>query len=225
MPQHLQLWRGDTTAKLHVHDFRTEGIVTKQLLGGDPDYVRREGLWQAVQDHIKPVCRTEQQFCRTSSFLSFTADYETAKRFAKGPERRELIPCADYDEQAVIFELSLKEIVPLDQPHVYRFGYACNYALARPNSRRPEAFGESQLVRCEFCELGSRVHSLILIDTSNFLTEYPAMAARCDALDCAKHDAEWLVLPTDYVPRLQGYQSRIPLADLWRVHLFRFANI
>ena len=143
MRRSLQLWRGDKTAKLHVHDFRTEGIVTKQLLGGNPDYVRREGIWKAAQDHIAPFCPTERQFCETSSFLSFTANYEVARRFAKGPEQRELISCTDYEEQAVIFELNLVEVIPLAQPHVYSFRYACNYALARPNSRRPEAIRES----------------------------------------------------------------------------------
>ena len=189
--------------------------------------MRREGLWKAAQDHIAPFCPTERQFCETSSFLSFTANYEVARRFAKGPEQRELIPCTDYEEQAVIFELNLAEVIPLAQPHVYGSSYACNYALARPNSRRPEAIRESQLVRCEFCESGSKPHSLILIDSSNFLAANPAMAARSDALACAKRDDEWLVLPSDYVPRLQGDRcqslsptsgtyncSALPMSDL-----------
>lgn len=224
MGPRLQLWRGDKTAKLHVHDFRTEGIVTKQLLGGDPDYVRREGLWKAVQHHIVPSCPTERQFCETSSFLSFSANYEAGRRFAKGRTENELIPCADYEEHAVVFEMNLDQITPLDHLHVYGFSYSCNYALARPNSRRFEAIHESQLVRCEFCDLGPELHTLILIDTPNFLTANPTMASKPDALACAKRDAEWLVLPTDYLPRLQGYQSRIPLADFWHAKLFRFAG-
>jgi hypothetical protein len=64
----------------------------------------------------------------------------------------------------------------------------------------------------------------LLIDVFPFLTADPTLQARPGALEKAGLDEEWLILPTDYVPRLRGFQSRIPLSRVWRAHLYRFAN-
>src|SRR5438046_2348284 len=103
----MKIWRGDQVAKLHVGDFRTEGIVTKQLMGGDPDYVDRAGVWTAAQAHVAPVCSTEKEFRAKSSFLSFSTSRKVALKYASGSGTKKLQPCLDYQEDAVVFELEI----------------------------------------------------------------------------------------------------------------------
>ncbi|HVM62009.1 MAG TPA: hypothetical protein VMV72_14200 [Verrucomicrobiae bacterium] len=223
----MKLWRGDTTNttnKGYVHEFRTEGIVTKQLLNGDPDYIQRRRLWEAVQDHVAPCSEAQDYFSATSSFLSFTSSEEAALRFAAGPQRNKLVPCADYEETAVVFELNLRQMKETARPHVYIFHYTCNYRLVKPNSPHPSSARVASLVSCEFCNSAPKEHTLLLIDVPGYLRANPNSAARADALACSERDSEWLVLPVDYVARLNGFQSRIPPADFWRARLFRTAT-
>jgi hypothetical protein len=87
----MRLWRGDQVSKLHVGDFRTEGIVSKQLLRGDPDYVSRTGLWRAAQAHVAPLFSREKVFYEKSSFLSFSASRDVALTYASGPRKVKLV--------------------------------------------------------------------------------------------------------------------------------------
>jgi hypothetical protein len=227
----LLLWRGQ---KLIPHDprtalFRTEGILSRLPAGGDPTYVTRVGIWGAAQHHVKPVGMTEEQFYRTSSFLSFSESRDTALRFAVGNPPRELLPCPEYFEEAVLFELDITARRDTGTPGVFLLQYFCDYDLVRPNLPTEDEAYSALEVSCEYCAEKRRLHTLLLINVSHFLKAYPNSGTRQKALEYAISDQEWLVYPIDPIARLKsdhphdpGYEGRLPVSPIWRYHLYRF---
>jgi hypothetical protein len=213
---HQFLWRGQKVSPRGFCLFRTDGITTRQMDGGDPAYVRRAGLLPAILAHIQPRDGGEEAFLRTSSFLSFSASEEVAKKYAVGRSAKRLIPCAVYGEDAVIFRLEASGRRELQEKGLFEIAYDCDYSLSRPNSRGPGEEETARAVSCEYCGDGRKRHRALLVDVVMFLEDHPGKRTRPDALESAIRDQEWLVYPADYVGRLKGYQSRVPLSKIWK---------
>jgi hypothetical protein len=219
------LWRGQRISPRGVGFFRTEGIITKQMDGGDPAYVRRAGLLSAILAHVRPRDEGEERFLRTSSFLSFSASEAVAKKYAAGRAGGQLVPCEAYDEDAVIYRLDTLHRAQLEGNGLCELIYDCDYSLSRPISRDPLEEGTARAVRCEYCLHGKRQHRVFLVDVAEHLRCHPAHVTRADALDSAERDEEWLVYPTDYVARLKGFQSRVPLARIWNAFGYQLSSV
>lgn len=189
--------------------------------GGDPAYIKRAGLLPAILAHIRPRDGGEEIFLRTSSFLSFSATEEAAKKYAAGRAAKRLVPCAVYDEDAVIFRLKISDRKELQENGLFEIVYDCDYSLSRPISRAPGEEETAGAVSCEYCRDGRKRHRALLVDVVKFLQDHPGQGTRPDALESAKRDQEWLVYPTDYVQRLEGYQSRVPLSRIWKAYYYQ----
>jgi hypothetical protein len=219
------LWRGDQTRGrvVPVGLFRTSGILSKLGAGGDPGYVRREGLLRSIQAHVAPEPGADEHFSATSPFLSFTASYERARDFARGRARRVLIPCGPYDHEAVIFALSTHGARRDGDPGCFRLTYRCDPTLIEPTGPGEDAEDSAAHVRCEFCLSGPRDHVLELVNVAVFLRRLGNRTQHEEAVARADRDAEWLVLPRDYVERLEGDAGVIPRARIWSYEVYRFA--
>jgi len=218
------LWRGQKVTPRGVGLFRTEGITTRQMEGGDPAYVRRAGLLPSILAHLRPRNEGEERFLRTSSFLSFSASEEVAKTYAAGRSGKRLVPCMLFDEDAVIFRLNTGGRKELPESGLFELEYDCNYSLSRPISRAPGEAETAKVVSCEFCSEGRKLHRALLVDVVRFLRDHPSQGATPAAPESATRDMEWLAYPADYVPRLVGYQSRVPLSTIWEAHTYQLIS-
>ena len=218
------LWRGSNLSSDQgtMGLYRVAGIMSRRPLGGDPDYVRRRGLWSAVGAHVDPGGEAEDRFSQSSSFISFTESEERAKYYAAQRGARELEACGVYSEDAVVFELDISCRESLDGSGVFRMRYRCDCRRAIPLHDNEDELESVKYCRCEFCDESPREHSLVLIDVVRFLEGHASEATNVGALSAAKRDREWLAWPTDFVPRLHGFSSTIPPSTIWCAHHFRY---
>ncbi len=196
------VWRGDKVEPRGL--FRTEGITTKQMNGGDPAYVMRTGLLNAIHAHVSGENGAEKRFRETSSFLSFSASEEVARGYAAGRSKRRPVSCPECEEDAVVFRMSIGPRSPLPEPGLFDLHYGCDYRLAKPISMAPGEEDTAKCVSCEYCSTGKRAHRLVLVDVVSYLSSHAGDMKRVDSLEAARRDSEWLVYPVDFVPRLGG---------------------
>jgi hypothetical protein len=65
-------------------------------------------------------------------------------------------------------------------------------------------------------------HTLLLIDTIAYLSELSVSNLELKiAFENSKRDSEWLIMPLDLMKDGIGYQSRIPVANFWKVEYFK----
>ena len=220
------LFRGDRSGNQTKPElYRTEGLFTKLINGGNPAYISEAGLIEAIRVHIDPRTLDKTTLQSQSSFLSFSSDRQRALHFASDGNPQELISCKEYTERRYLFSLNIAlcKLIKQYGNEVYLVGYDCNYEIIRPNALTIPDIIASRSVRCEFCKDGKEDHRLLLFDVVNFLEKYPSNAKGGvieKVLEKARLDYEWLVLPVDYIPRL-GYSARIPPSLIWQAEHFR----
>lgn len=128
-------------------------------------------------------------------FLSFTSDKAVAQRFATGGQDRTLEP---YDGRHWDTSLTVVDTGKLNAQEVETGAYRCQYRskinpieYSSPASIF-EAIGKSQ----------DPQHSALLINVATYLkAKSPDMEA---AIANAMRDKEWLILPTDIPPEVNG---------------------
>ncbi len=218
------LWRGSNlgadSGTLGL--YRVAGIVSRLPHGGDPDYVQRAGLWRAVGAHVTPVGEREKRFLATSTFISFSESEDRARYYAAGRGAHGLEPCGVYEEDAVVFELNTAGRTALQTPGVYEVKFRCDLTRVIPLHDTEDERASAAAIRCEFCAGNAREHSLVLIDVVRFLEAAATAVTSPRALSSARDDKEWLVWPTDFVPRLHGFSAMIPPSTIWTSHHFRY---
>jgi len=91
-------------------------------------------------------------------------------------------------------------------------------------------------VSCEFCAVGNKVpeprfdtggrliHRVQLINVIVFWRADPDKDRYKGALQRAERDREWLAYPIDYVDRLRGNASRMPLSRVWRALRYKIVE-
>lgn len=218
------LYRGDFVYNTLTSPgrFRFDGITTKSFGKGDPKYIEKNGLLNTIQAHIAPKTIKDNSYYNVTDFLSFSTNLKRAQYWAANKNTLLLNPCdKEYSETRYLFSLTIndEELQTLSiTDGIYIFNYQCNPKLKKGNSPNPI---ESAIIRrdyCEICNLKEKSHSLILIDSVKYLTQFPNAQNCQDALSFAKTDEEWLILPFD--PITNGRSSRIHRADFWNVELF-----
>lgn len=220
----MKLWRGSNLSSDQgtMGLYRVAGIMSRLPLGGDPDYVKRRGLWSAVGAHVNPGGETEERFLQTSSFISFTESEERARYYAAQCGVRDLEPCGVYAEDAVVFEMDISRRERLNVAGVSRVHYRCDLTRAIPLHDNANERESVKYCHCEYCDGSSKEHSLVLIDVVRFLEGRASEATNPEAFAAASRDQEWLVWPTDFVPRLRGFGSTVPPSTIWSSHHFRY---
>jgi len=225
-----RLYRGDSIsssslAKLH----RSAGLLTKLIDSGNPAYVTRVGLLDAVRSHIKAEDTSEESFQKHSKFFSFSSCRTVAAFYASDKQPDKLIASQDYFETRYIFTLDITKALPIDASRgLYFLEYSCDPTLISgdapsdiPLMRFKQDSGWSN---CEGCNNGQLKHRLLLIDVVAFLTTAPIAAKFEGAIKNAQHDKEWLVMPSDYIPRLYGESARIPRSKIWFAEYYRLSS-
>ena len=216
------LYRGDKRENGSLAEmYRSVGIYSKQINGGNPAYVDRHGLMESIRAHVKPLITVEKVFQQKSKFISFTSNYERAKYFASDGKTDLLIPCKEYYERRYIFTLEISPNKLEDFKNgIYRYEYLCNRQLTRSNSIDPFDINVMKMVPCDFCQNNKNFHSILLIDVCKYLNQNKDNVKFQNAIKSAERDSEWLVIPTDYSIELRGDRSNIPVADFWRAEHF-----
>lgn len=224
-----KLYRGDrrnngALAEMH----KSDGIISKLINGGDPAYVQRVGLLNALRIHIKADTEAEKVFHDKSSFISFTTDKNVALYYASAGKPEELMPSGSSQAYRYIFEFNI------NNEHLTRLGdgifvLVFNHDPSLEVSDSPITTAALQFSRqtgyrkCEVCERGD-LHRVLLINVVEFLQNYPQYQKTIEALLNAHRDNEWLVMPGDYYDRLRGTSARIPRSRIWIVEYFRLPS-
>jgi hypothetical protein len=220
----MKLYRGDFVHNILTSPgrFRCDGITAKSFGKGDPKYIEKNSLLKAIQQHIDPKTKEDKRYYNVTDFLSFSTNFERAQYWATNKNTLILNPCdEEYLETRYLFTLNIneQELQPLSTTQgIYKYNYQCNPNLKKSNSPNPI---ENAIIRrdsCEVCNLNGKLHSIILIDTVKYLTQFPNAQNCQGALSLAKIDEEWLILPND--PMRNGRSSRIHRAEFWNVELF-----
>jgi hypothetical protein len=130
-------------------------------------------------------------------FLSFSSELDTARKFAVGDKDVGLTHCDGKQWDTSIITLgtdSVQEIQGIDEGI-----YICTY-LSRQAASCSLSFPE-QVMRL-FDKASQKRHKVLLIDVATYLqANAPSMR---QAIENAMRDKEWLILPTDTPPELNG---------------------
>lgn len=220
-----KLFRGDTVLnKTMPERYRSCGIMSKLINGGNPAYIQRNGLIKSIQAHINPFTEGEKVFLSKSEFISFTEDENIAKIYCSYDKKRndyflnELTECEEYYETRYIFSLDISDCVPLNiEEGIYLLEYQCN-----PERRKSDGLNENVIefqlkvdwYECEVCRRKER-HKMFIIDSDRFLEYHKEYILNVGAFENAKMDKEWLILPRDYHKDFRGFSSMIPVSKIW----------
>jgi len=230
------LYRGDD--KWEAKYYRTEGMMTRLMQGGNPATVDAAGLWEVARAHVRPANRFEQRFLETTPFLSFTENRYRAERYAKRGEVVPLVLCVDqFGEDTIVFELETEGMRNAGHEGVFTLDYPCDYTRVEPLMPGDDGIAEAEAVRCEYCGVdnkhvadirvdgqGRLLHRLLLIRVPVFLRHHLERKRYAGALRQAEWDREWLVYPVDYVHRLRGFNSRVPPATIWNAFRYKIVR-
>ncbi len=107
---------------------------------------------------------------------------------------------------------------------VWEFNYACNKDLRSSNipgdDIRTFALRYSS---CPLCGSVSKLHSLLLVKPSMFMSDLTNVAKYKRANKLADKNDEWMILPNDLIEHgLRG--TRIPRADFWQARHYLLQN-
>jgi hypothetical protein len=172
--------------------------MTKLINGGNPAYILQVGIIEAMRVHISPASVSDEILTKRSRFLSFSSDKKRALHFAATGSPELLVPGEGQDQRYLI-SLNVSAMEKTEASGLYSLKYDCS------------------LEPCEYCDITQGRHELLLIDAVRFLAGNSSSTTSADALDNAKRDKEWLVLPVDYIPRLNDFSARISPSDIWTV--------
>jgi hypothetical protein len=232
----MRIYRGDGRPMAKM--YRSEGMLSDLGNGGNPATVEHAGLWEVSRAHVLPEGPGEEAWKRATPFLSFSEDRDRAEYYARGRKLGSLVPCeTDYGEDAIVFELNTDGMEQDGQEGVFLLHFPCDYTRVLPTDpERAELakLGIPMNVSCEYCALdnirpadvrmdgGRFLHRIQLIRVADFLRNHPDRKRSEEARELAERDREWIVYPMDYVHRLLGYSSRIPVAPIWDAFRYTF---
>lgn len=184
------LYRGDADpckTRSVVAQWGDGFLRTPMANGGDPFELLKHPFGTSLRRHVDTGWAL-------THFLSFSTDYDVARRYAAGVGRRRLVQAdAHWDTALFTFNLDRVHVTDIREPGVYDAVFpGRRVAMDRPTF--PMQFmrwyanhdKEGQLV------------SILLVDAVTYLIAQVARAPElAAALEKARRDAEWLVLPLD----------------------------
>ena len=226
----IMLYRGDTILNQTMPErYRSCGIISKMINGGNPAYVQRNGLVKSIQAHINPLTEAERIFLSKSKFISFSEEKFIAKKHCLYDKVQnkylsdELIECEDYHETRYVFSLDISEWLPLSpEEGIFLLEYNCNPARRKSDGLNEDVIEfqvESEWYQCEVCKRNEK-HKMYIVDCVKFLECHKKYCLNEGAFLNAKEDKEWLVLPRDFHKDLRGCSSMIPVSNIWKAELY-----
>lgn len=224
-----KLFRGDKINNGTLAEkYRSAGLLTKSINGGNPAYIQRAGLLSAIRGHVKPSNIDEEIFQKKSLFFSFSSNRDVALYYASDRKPNDLLHCEPYREHRYLFTFtSLSCNVRNCDKGIFLLTYEHDLTLEDGDSTFDKSVMtqrmESGFARCEICENGN-LHQLVLIDVVSFLKTHPKCGINEQALSNAKRDFEWLIMPADYHARLHGNSACLPRSRSWGAEHFRLRS-
>ncbi|WP_431199619.1 hypothetical protein ACQ86K_01125 [Mucilaginibacter sp. P19] len=166
----------------------------------------------------------ELHYYDTTDFISFSEDRGRALYWLSQRGKLSLHPTTtNYQETHYLFTLDIDLKTAVDfGDGIYFYSYECNPVLKEPNAPDVMSILEAQLVRsvgCEVCQNGAIKHSLILVNSEQYLTSQNSDQSLDGAIQFARNDKEWLILPADPMSP-DFFHARIPRSNIWTVDLF-----
>jgi hypothetical protein len=169
-----KLYRGDKIQNMTMPErYRSSGIISKLINGGNPAYIQRQGLINAISAHTNPRTKAEKYFLDKSEFISFTEDKNIALNYCSYNAEldncfpNELLPCDEYFETRYIFCLDIYNIRKISfEKSIYLLTYKCNPELRKSDSLNEgiiEAQREFGWYNCEVCKR-NELHKMYLIN-------------------------------------------------------------
>jgi len=220
----LTLYRADKRGnKTTPEHYNTDGIISKQINGGDPEAHKKYGWLKTITSHIHASTSEEKFIYETTQYLSFTTDRAKAAQYLKTWKQLNFVPTDRVNAEGFLFTAN----IPEDQLEtigkgVFLYRFKCNYdkLISDPKFQNLRL---ANFVKCKVCNaIEGYTHGLLIIDAKVYLSDMSEDFP--EAYSNAKIDNEWLLMPVD--PMIDqypiGYASRIPPADFWTVDFFKY---
>jgi hypothetical protein len=204
--------------------FWFDGLRARSFAKGDPAYIKKEGLLKAILQHIHHPTTADKNYYQATDFISFSRDKARSTMFARGVKNSVMAPCTHpYQETRYIFTMNIPDgdLVCIGDG-LYTFSFRCNLTLKKANSASPMDGAIQHYDTCHLCQVGPR-HSILLVNTVEYLLQHREEEKVKDALGLATTDAEWLIFPNDPLVPV-GRSSTIPRADFWTAEIFSVAG-
>jgi len=224
MTETIQLFRADRKGNKTLPErFATDGLLSKQLNGGDPFFYKNYGWIKVIKNHIEKTSDKESIFLyETTSFLSFSTNEKLVRdMYLKGKNNKKYTSSSYNDSEAYIFLASFDfERLQMLSDGIYYYDYRCNYDRFKENIISPL----NGSIGCNICEHNPDYkHRLLIINAITFLSNLVMQSDEfLTAYENAKRDSEWLLMPLDPMRDGIGYQSRIAVANFWNVEYFKY---
>jgi len=223
----MDLFRGD---KIHNIDtcpgtYRENGLRTKAFGSGcNPQNIELFGLIESIRKHIKPLEIKDFNYYDVTDFLSFSSKRQRAMYWCTDGNALILDKAEEYNETRYLFTSNLNDNLVTSIGHgIYLYRYKCNIGLIKPDKNDDILLSffkyKSENELCPICENMYYNHRLILINSYEYLINSTKDAKYKGAIEFAKNDDEWLVLPFDSIGELRS--SRIQRADFWFAEHFK----
>lgn len=226
----MKLYRGDKiyNEKTKPYLYRNNGLRTKAFGSGcNPENIEIQGLLESIRKHVKPEADSDKNYYDVTDFLSFSESRERALFWCSDMGSLLLDKADNYSETRYLFEMSLnKNELVSHGKGIYSFSFCCNPRLKCSDSGREPHLSFFQHLHseetCTVCKNQYKNHRILLVNSYEYLGEFKTHSKYDGAIDFAKNDNEWLVLPLD--PMGIHRSARIPRADLWTVEHFKVTS-
>lgn len=214
----IKLYRADVKGNKTCPDkFKTDGLLTKQLNGGNPELIWEQPLLKLISSHVNPNSEEEKTIYNTTSFLSFSENEDIVRYTYLTGLNNDVYNETDYnDANGFIFTIEIeKHNLEFIVEGVYQYNYYCNYEKFKDQV----FFPLRNNIGCSFCKGNPSLHTLIIVDVVCYLENNGEVGK--GVLGNAERDKEWLLLPVDLFVDSVGYHSRIPVANFLDVKYFK----
>ena len=226
----MKLFRGDNKFNQFTRPdlYRYDGLRSKAFgSGSDPAYLDKNGLIESLRQHIRPLKDSyhDNSFYEKTEFISFSEDIErsifwlTDKNGLKLKELEE-----PYSETRYLFTIDIPDNELIQRSYgIYSYRFNCNFKLKTSNTPSLLLQATEHLMYgtndCELCHGKWKTHEIVLINAVEYL-QLGGSEKFSGALEYAKNDKEWLVLPFDAMEEGGFKYARIPRANFWTVKHF-----
>lgn len=224
----MQLFRGDKIYNIDTCPgiYRGNGLRSKAFGSGcQPNNIELIGLIESIRKHIKQIDKLDSDYYDVTDFLSFSREKERGLYWCRDRDRLVIESADEYEETRYLFTFNLNDkLLSQIGNGIYLYNYKCNLDLIKPDKKDNDILLHihkyiSKNDTCHICENKYDNHRLILIDSYEYLKNNAKDAKYKGAIEYAKIDDEWLVLPFDMYGKFRS--SRIQRADFWFAEHFK----
>lgn len=225
----MELHRGDKIYNIDTCPgiYRGNGLMTKAFGSGcSPSNIEALGLTESIRKHIKPVDVFDLNYYDVTDFLSFSSNRQRAMYWLTDKNTLEIEKATGYEETRYLFTFMLDDnLIKQIGEGMYFYEYKCNLSLLKPDKNKNVFMAQvfkynSENNKCPVCGNQNGLHRLVLINSYEYLTSNAKDIKYDGAVEFAKNDEEWLILPCDYDEK-NFRLPRIQRANFWIAEHFK----